>query len=91
MGIKSGVYFEEKQAAVAVGDIILLHTDGISDAENSSGVFFGIDRLCEVVREQSCNGPDQILSEVFQRLAKFTGDKSLTDDITIAIVKIVPS
>jgi phosphoserine phosphatase RsbU/P len=91
MGIRSGVFFEEKQVALVAGDILLLHTDGISDADDSSGNFFGVERLCQVVREQSCNDPDHILAEVFIKLAEFTGGKQLADDVTIAIIKIVPS
>jgi len=90
MGIRSGVNFEEKQAVVAVGDILLLHTDGISDADDSSGNFFGTERLCQVVRDQSCNDPEKILAEVFLTLAEFTGGKQLVDDVTIAIIKILP-
>lgn len=91
MGIRSGVNFEERQVVVAVGDILLLHTDGISDADDSSGDFFGVERLCQVVRDQSSNDPDKILNEVFLKLAEFTGGKQLVDDVTIAIIKIIPS
>ena len=87
MGIRSGVVFEEKQVAVVAGDILVLHTDGISDADDFNGDFFGVERLCQVVREQSCNTPDKILDAVFLKLAEFTGGKQLVDDFTIAIIK----
>jgi len=91
MGIRSGVHFEEKQTRVAVGDILLLHTDGIADADNSIGEFFGVEKICEVVRERCCNDPEEIMAELFLRLSEFTGGKQLMDDVTITIIKIVPS
>jgi sigma-B regulation protein RsbU (phosphoserine phosphatase) len=89
MGIKSDVAFEEKKTSIASGDILLLHTDGISDAENFNGEFFGVERLCEVVRANGNKEPELLVSEIFRRLADFTGAKPLPDDVTLAVVKIV--
>lgn len=91
MGIKSDVYFEENNTQVNCGDILLLHTDGISDAENPDGEFFGIERLGQIVMENCDLEPDLIVSEIFRKLADFSGAKPLPDDITVAIVKIVPA
>ncbi|HCE66636.1 MAG TPA: histidine kinase [Geobacter sp.] len=91
MGVKRDVAFEEKTALLSAGDILFLYTDGITEAENESGDFYGDHRFREVIAEFSDHHPEDILAAIFQSLATFIGDKDLTDDITITIMKIMPS
>jgi phosphoserine phosphatase RsbU/P len=91
MGIKADISFEQKSIKVGCGDILVLHTDGISDAENCDGNFFGIDRLSNVINENAGLEPEAIVAEIFRNLYGFTGAKPLPDDITVTVVKIMPA
>lgn len=91
MGVKTDVVFEEKSVRMAGGDILFLYTDGITEAENVNGDFFGDKRFREVIAEASDQRPEEIIAALFQNLTAFIGDRDLNDDITITIIKVVPS
>lgn len=84
MGVKTDVLFEEKSIPVETGDILILYTDGITEAENAAGEVFGSGRLCEVIAEHCERHPKEIMAAIFQKLAVFT----LSDDVAMIIFKI---
>jgi sigma-B regulation protein RsbU (phosphoserine phosphatase) len=85
MGVKTDVCFEEKCTQVEAGDILILYTDGVTEAENTKGELFGSGRLCEVIAGHCAEHPQEIMAAIFQELAAFT----LADDVAMFIFKIV--
>ena len=85
MGVKDDVSFEEQVTRVEAGDILVLYTDGVTEAENAQGELFGSGRLCEVIAGHSAEHPQEIIAAIFQELSAFT----LADDVAIFIFKIV--
>lgn len=88
LGIMREPEFEERECALAAGDILLLHTDGLAEAENSSGEFFGTERLCRLLAAQQQNGPEEILAAIFTELAAFTENSALSDDVSLVALKV---
>jgi serine phosphatase RsbU (regulator of sigma subunit) len=66
-------------------DLLLLFTDGVSDARNRFGVRLGEDPILEVVREHRSEPPAQILERVFQLLEEHTGEAVQADDIAVVL------
>ena len=89
MGIKTDVWFEEKVTPVEAGDILVLYTDGVTEAENAGGELFGTGRLCGVITEHWERHPKEIMFEIYQELSSFIGPNSLSDDVAMIIFKIV--
>lgn len=87
MGISLDVCFEERTTQIEGGDIMLLYTDGVIDAENGSGDFFGVNRLCEVIARHHYCSPDEIMTAIFRQMADFTGATQITDDLSLVILK----
>lgn len=85
MGFKTDVSFEEKVTGVDTGDILMLYTDGVTEAENADGELFGTERLCKVIAEHSERHPKDIMAEIFNKLSGFT----LSDDVAMIIFKII--
>ena len=87
LGVIEDVTWEQRTIHLGAGDLLVLYTDGITDAENRQGVFFGEERLLQTIkvhRERSARGvQDALMAEVH----KFVGDASQFDDITLMIVK----
>jgi len=54
----------------------VLFTDGITEAQDAAGEFFGDDRLHEVIAANS-------FDEIFARVQAFCGDTPLNDDCTV--------
>jgi sigma-B regulation protein RsbU (phosphoserine phosphatase) len=89
LGIRREVYFEEKSCAVETGDILLMYTDGVAEAENMQEEVFGVERLGKIVVAQSQHHPQEIINAVMTGLASFSGSKPRTDDITMVAIKII--
>ncbi|MBT1076513.1 SpoIIE family protein phosphatase [Geobacter grbiciae] len=88
MGVMKEVGFEEKSIRVAAGDIFILYTDGVTEAESAGGEPFGTGRLCEAIAEYRHSHPREIMGGIFQKLTLFTGARPLSDDVAMIIVKI---
>jgi serine phosphatase RsbU (regulator of sigma subunit) len=50
LGVVEDVVWKQKAVQIAPGDVLVLYTDGVPDAQNAQGVFFGEERLLEVIR-----------------------------------------
>ena len=68
-------------------DLLLLFTDGISDARNRLGARLGEQPVLDIVREYRGETPTQIVDRVFQMLALHTGDAPLRDDLTLVVLR----
>lgn len=88
LGISAGIEFEEKEIRLEKGDILLLHTDGIIEAENSAGDPFGLERLAAIVQARRFESPQSIIDAVLLEVAKFRRETPLEDDVTMVVMKI---
>jgi sigma-B regulation protein RsbU (phosphoserine phosphatase) len=80
-------FIEANEFAYAPGDIMILYTDGVTEAKNAKGDEFGYDRLAEIVMEVSSLQPKQIQEHLIKRLYEFSGTDNINDDYTTMIVK----
>ena len=88
LGVKRKVAFEERKAEMQPGDILLLYTDGITEAANPAGIFFGEDRLRGLLNEYHALPPQQIIDNVLSQVRSFAGTQSLIDDVSLVIMKV---
>jgi len=87
-GIKPDVIFEQKEVVLEIGDILLLYTDGIIEAEDHSGEFFGVDRLSKLIQEAADSPIQQIIDSIMEQVRIFTGLRHFNDDITLVVMKV---
>ena len=73
---------------LAVGQIILLGTDGIWEAENPNGDRIGKEPIYQLLREKAKFSAPEILKAVFDVLKKHVKGTRTEDDITAVIVKV---
>ncbi len=88
LGIRPQVAFQEQQTTLEPGDILVLYTDGIIEAENGAGEFFGSARLCAAVAEGAQATPAELLEHLVGKAKAFVGAGSFSDDLTLVILKI---
>lgn len=81
--------FDFKEATIPFkqGDMLLIFSDGISEAQNEAGEDFGEERLVEVAAGLKDSAATEVIDGVMQAVSDFTGDKSQFDDMTILVVK----
>jgi serine phosphatase RsbU (regulator of sigma subunit) len=68
-------------------DIMVLYTDGITEAKNAKGDEYGYDRLLETLLEVKDRSAREIQEHLINRLYEFTGTENINDDYTTMIVK----
>ena len=93
LGIDSGNVFDRLTADFGVplerDDCLVLYTDGVTEALNTEGDEFGLERTIESVRASATDGAQAIVKQVIDDVRNFTGSNPQNDDITlIAIRKI---
>lgn len=87
VGIRQDVRFEEKQARLTEGDVILFYTDGLIEAENPAQDFFGLERVKTIFLENAFEKPQVIIDTIFTALRQFCQTDSFKDDITLIVFK----
>ena len=79
---------EYRQTVVTLGplDLLVLYTDGVTDAENGAGKDLGREQLLEWVREGPVESPRTLGEQLLKRLAQFSGSRH-NDDETLLILQ----
>lgn len=88
LGIKRDVAFEEKSLILQPGDLLLLYTDGMTEAQNEAGEFFGLARLCAAFSAHRALPPETMLQILLDELRLFRGQGSFQDDISMVAVRV---
>jgi len=81
--------FEEASATLHTGDLLLVYSDGISEAQNSSGEEYGEERLTELARANRMMSADELRHLIFAEVDQWTGGEERGDDQTLVILKTV--
>jgi len=88
-GVRESVTFEQKSVKLEVGDLLLLYTDGIIEAEDNRGEFFGLERLTKLIQETADSTIQQIIDSILEQVRIFTGVRHFKDDITLVVMKVM--
>jgi phosphoserine phosphatase RsbU/P len=89
VGLESeiGPFIDTRNIAFDTGDIIVLHTDGVTEAEDMSGKLFGFDRLSESAVRHRHGTADEIKAGIIGDLMSFIGTQKVHDDITLVVMR----
>jgi sigma-B regulation protein RsbU (phosphoserine phosphatase) len=93
-GLILGIYettqaYEESAVEFSSGDVLVLYTDGISEAMNSESKEFSEEALETVIKKNVHLSAQEIISEVRLAVEKHTKDTPQSDDITLLILKAI--
>ena len=89
IGLVEGLEFHAGSILLSIGDIMVLYTDGITEAENDYGQEFGYERLAEVVLSTAKSSVKEIVEAILCAVESFSNGKPLADDTTILACKVV--
>jgi PAS domain S-box-containing protein len=90
LGIEDGITrFVREMPPVELkpGDGVVLYSDGITEAENESEKFYGLERLCQVVSAHWEKPAEAIKDAVVTDVREFIGQQKVYDDLTLLVVK----
>lgn len=87
LGIVDNIELEEKRVTIQPGDVLVLYTDGITDAFNADEEEFGVTRLREVIQQTITRDPSDIIAAINSELRTFVGDMPQFDDFTLVVLE----
>lgn len=90
LGAFQDVSLEEGEIAIAPGEALIFYTDGVTEARNAEGEFFGEERLYEALMSHREGDAEELLQGVASTVADFAGPTPQSDDFTLVVVKRQP-
>jgi serine phosphatase RsbU (regulator of sigma subunit)/putative methionine-R-sulfoxide reductase with GAF domain len=87
LGVLPDAVYEERPIALHPGDVLLLYTDGVTEAESPSGEQYGQWRLEQLVSSLRERSADEILEAVVDEVLEWVGERGQNDDLTLMVVK----
>jgi sigma-B regulation protein RsbU (phosphoserine phosphatase) len=91
IGLVEEFQISSETITLALGDILLLYTDGVTEAVNLQEEEFGRERLAALVRQESDLSAKELVQALRHMLREFTNGQPLADDTTIVACKIAPN
>lgn len=89
LGLVADMKYEDYRTTIGRGGVVLLCTDGITEAESPDRSLFGEERLFEVIKTHIKRPASEIVNEVFEAVRAYRRSDVPTDDLTVVIVKSV--
>lgn len=91
LGIMQDGAFPEAEITLRRGDLLLMYTDGITEAMNPQGDLFGVERLDQVLSESECGmSAASAMKEVETAVAQFAAGHPQQDDQTMLALRVKP-
>jgi sigma-B regulation protein RsbU (phosphoserine phosphatase) len=88
LGISEREVYAQVSRPFEAGDLFFFYSDGVTEARNAAGEFFGFDRLEETIRANSTLTPAEIIDSVRRAVVVFSHAETFRDDLTCVAVKI---
>jgi sigma-B regulation protein RsbU (phosphoserine phosphatase) len=83
LGIMAGIKFQAHELELQPRDLILLYTDGITEATDATGALYGMARLRQVLAASGDLRARQVIRTLDRSVREFTGAAPQSDDITV--------
>jgi GAF domain-containing protein len=80
-------YYHQAEAVMEPGDVLLLYSDGLTDALNENGEEFGLPRIIETLRAARAQSAGNIISALEAAVQHHVRDVEPFDDLTMVVVK----
>jgi sigma-B regulation protein RsbU (phosphoserine phosphatase) len=88
LGADLGEDYEQADVPLRRGDLLVLYTDGVTEALNDKGEIFGLKRLLHLVRRVGDAGADEIVKRVFATVREFAAGAPQSDDISLIVLRV---
>lgn len=87
LGILESTTFKEESIKFESGDMLVVYSDGITDAVNVSDEEFGEQRLIDVIMDNRAQTADKLVDAIFKAVQLHSGDAPQMDDMTLLAIK----
>ena len=87
VGLMEGAEFPAKEQRLLPGDKVVIYSDGVTEAQDTQGGFFGKRRLREIVDAKAAGSCASIHDAIQEAVAAFTEGAAQSDDITVLVLE----
>lgn len=87
LGVMPSITLEEHMLDFEPGDLLLMYTDGVTDAINAQEEEFGVERLADWVAAHAHLAPNALVAEIMRAVTEFAGEGVHFDDVTMVALK----
>jgi len=87
LGVFEGMVLDEAKISLEPDTVMVIYTDGVTEAANESREFFGEEGLLETVESSDEMQPDALLKRIWEAVLAFQGEASNEDDITLLAIR----
>ena len=88
LGIVDPVQLEEVEVPVTAGDVLVLYTDGITDANSPNEELYGAERLRQTVCTAGSRRAPDLLERILDQVGEFQAGATQYDDMALLVVSI---
>ncbi|HEY2954911.1 MAG TPA: SpoIIE family protein phosphatase [Candidatus Eisenbacteria bacterium] len=90
LGVLPDSSYEDRPVQLESGDVIVMFTDGVSEAESPTGELFGRRRIEKVVARLAGRTSQEILEGLVQAVLDWAGERGPNDDLTLVVLRALP-
>jgi phosphoserine phosphatase RsbU/P len=87
LGAFDGLPYDEEAVALSSGDVLVIFSDGVTEANNEKGEMFEEARLIGTVKPVLSKSAQGILASITDAVRRFAGQTPATDDLTLLVIK----
>ena len=87
LGLKEDVSYMKEEISFQPDDLLLIYSDGITEAMNERKEEFGDERLQEIVQQNCSDSARELIDKITDAVNSHFGNASQNDDMTIIIIK----
>jgi len=87
VGLIEGAEYEVADTRLTPGDKLLIYTDGVTEAQDAAGAFFGVKRLHALAATHGASSAETVHDAVQTAVRDFTQGAAQSDDITLLVLE----
>ena len=87
LGMFDSACYQYRSLRLEIADVLVVYSDGLTDAENPEEEMFGEERLLEIIQREAPSGSLAVEQAILQAIEDFTQGMPQTDDITFLVVE----
>ena len=87
LGVLEEIQLREKKTCLNPGDMLVLYTDGVTEAINAAEEEFGVEHLTEIITASRHKPAPEILANVDRAVTAFVAGQPQFDDLTLVVAK----
>ena len=87
LGLMKTSNYAEEEIDLNPGDLMVVYSDGVTEARNERDEFYGDQRLMSLIGKSAGISPDRVGERILAEVDQFVGDAPRSDDLSLVIVK----